>query len=299
MADYPFSSVGKILNDHDKVVVDIKKNRKLPKYFVEGNLIILLCSLAFGAALGSYLGGYQMLINSFKIPLLFFVTLYISMPVFYILNTLTGTKTSLFQTVQLLVSGYSVAAVVLIAFTPLMFFFMITSKEYTFTIFLTMGVMGLAGWFGIVYIFKNYLKFHGPDSKKWLPSFLIGSFVIMFVGTQLGWTLRPYFHPYGDFIRPVSGNFYVAMAQAAGDSPGIAALIILIFGFIAFVATLVMIAKWMDKSFADKATGYDPETKKKGPARKQKTPPIPNIPPGYQVYPYPPGLIPNEVPNKN
>jgi hypothetical protein len=257
MGNQIFSSVGRIITDHERIIMDIKRNRNQARYFVESHLFILFCTLVYGAALGTYVEGNQILINSIKIPLLFFVTLYISFPIFYILNLLTGTRMNFIQTLLLLVTGYSVAALVLLAFTPLMLFFLISAKGYGFTVFLTLGVNALAGWFGIVYIFKNYAGYHGAKNRKWLPSFLIGSFIIAFTGSQLGWALRPYFHSYGSFVRPVSSNFYMAMTSAAIKYPGTAAVFALLFGFFAFIVTLIIAVKSAPQLFDLKTVKVD------------------------------------------
>jgi len=47
----------------------------------------------------------------------------------------------------------------------------------------------------------------------WTPAFFVGSIIFMFVGTQLAWVLRPYFHYYPQFVRPFEKNFYVAMIE--------------------------------------------------------------------------------------
>jgi len=64
-----------------------------------------------------------------------------------------------------------------------------------------------------------------------------------FVGTQLSWTLRPYFHSYDNFTRPPAGNFYVAIAEAASNEPYVASALLCSFGFIAFLITLLMFQK--------------------------------------------------------
>ena len=152
-----FSSVGKILTDHDRAIRDIKRNRMLPKYFIESNLVIFICTIVFGAVLGTYVGGFQILINALKIPLLFFLTLYISLPIFYIISVLSNSGVDFLRLLTLLTTGYATAAVIIICFTPLVLLFIITGKDYAFTIFLMVGVLGLAGYFSFIYIFYLFI----------------------------------------------------------------------------------------------------------------------------------------------
>lgn len=238
MVKLDLSFVNQVLHEQKNIIEDIKEKRMLKEHFIQNNIIIIFCTLIYGAVLGCYVDGEQVLLNSVKIPLLFLVTLYISLPIFYILETILGAKIEISQMALILLTGYVIAAIIMLAFAPLMLFFILTAKEYYFTVFLTIGIMGLAGYFSLYYIYKSFRMFH--DDNKWYPAFVVGSFVIAFVGTQLSWALRPYFHSADTFTRPTDGNFYVAMADAATSEPAIAYSLLCTFGFIAFIITVLM-----------------------------------------------------------
>lgn len=233
-----FSYASRVITDHQQVIEDIKEHKNLKQYFIRNNLVILVCTLIYGAVLGAYVGGYQILINAIKIPLLFFVTLYISLPIFYILNLFAGSKIDLYQTSVLLITGYVIASIIMIAFTPFVLFFILTARDYYFISSLTIGISGLSGFLSIIYIFRNFSLFH--ETKKWYPSFIVGSFAIALVGTQLAWTLRPFYHSYDRFIRPVQGNFYVAMVELFSQEPYIVGFLLFIFGFMALLIAIIM-----------------------------------------------------------
>jgi len=237
LTDY-LSYTKKVITDYEEVIEDIKGKKMLNNYFIGNNLTILICTLIYGAVLGAYVGGRQVLLNSIKIPLLFFVTLYISVPIFYIIDIILGSKIDFSQCLVLLITGYVMAALIMIAFTPFVLFFLLTAKEYHFTTFLTIGVSGFAGYFGIIYIYRNFLLFH--TDKRWYPSFIAGCFSIILVGTQLSWVLRPYFHASDSFNRPAEGNFYVSMAEAASRQPNVAGTLLFFFGFMAFLITIIL-----------------------------------------------------------
>jgi hypothetical protein len=229
----------KVIWNHEKVIADIKNEKRLMDYFIDNNIAILICALIYGAVLGFYAGGSQIPIDSIKIPLLFFITFYISLPVFYILSLLSGLRVKFFQMAVLVLTGYSVVAIIMISFTPVILFFIITAKEYLFTVFLNIGILSLAGYFATVYIIKNFKMFF--ENQKWLPSVTVGCFVIAFVGTQLAWTLRPFFRSYAGFARPVSGNFYIAVTTAAAENPHVSGPLIALFMFIIIMMTLYYI----------------------------------------------------------
>lgn len=267
-----FPSVNKLITNHDQVIKDIKNEKSLKMYFIENNITILIYTLLYGAVLGLYIGGYQILINSIKLPILFFITLYISLPVFYILGLLSGSKISFKQMVVLIISGYAIASIIMMAFTPVVLFFILTAKDYYFTIFLSIGILGLSGYFSLIYIFKNFNSFHKED-RRWYPSMIVGSLIIIFVGTQLSWTLRPFFHTYEDFIRPPQGNFYMAVAKGASEHPYISGAILLLFAFFAILITIIY---------------YIMEnTRKQTPMKQDSQSTTNTTPPPYPQYTYP------------
>lgn len=111
---------------------------------------------------------------------------------------------------------------VLIALVPVNFFFVITSEEslttYAFTVLLNIVVFALGGFFAISYFIAAAKKLY--PSENWKPAFLLGSIILMFVGNQLAWVLRPYFNFSPHFIRPLEGNFYTAVISLITKTMG-------------------------------------------------------------------------------
>ena len=139
--------------------------------------------------------------------------------------------------------------------------------------------MGFSGYFGIFYIYRNFKSFHKED-KKWLPSVITGSFIIGLVGTQLSWTLRPFFHAYEGFIRPAQGNFYVEIATGVSKYPYIAVPLLLFFIFIAILITLIIYTKKHEITPQNQKQNYNlPSMPPPNP------PPYPYYPPTTQPYP--------------
>jgi hypothetical protein len=101
-------------------------------------------------------------------------------------------------------------------------------------------ICGFAGYFGIISMLTSFKRFH--NDKTWNPALIIGSFMIVFVGTQLAWTLRPFFHTSEQFTRPISGNFYVALGNLIAEYPVVSAILFSIFVFIALIITLTRLA---------------------------------------------------------
>ena len=74
-----------------------------------------------------------------------------------------------------------------------------------------MVIFTLAGLFTLAYLLSGFMKMY--PGIGWAIAFFVGSIIFMFVGTQLAWVLRPYFHYYPQFVRPVEKNFYIAMIE--------------------------------------------------------------------------------------
>ena len=120
------------------------------------------------------------------------------------------------QVIVLLLSGLTVMSTILIALIPVNLFFLLTtanstSSTYAFLVLLNVLIFVVAGFFALVYLLRGFMALY--PGGEWILSFLIGGFIFVFVGTQLAWVLRPYFHYYEAFIRPLESNFYVAIIE--------------------------------------------------------------------------------------
>jgi hypothetical protein len=212
-----FDNINRFITDRDGIFSDIKEERNLAGYFWTSLLTTIVFGFLYGAVMGVYAGGFQILFDAIKIPMLLLISLFVSLPTFYVLNGILGGEMSLRQMAVLFVVSITVMATLLIAFMPVTLFFTITTPErsfatYAFTILLNVFFFTLSGFTAILYLLSGFSKIHG-ENKKWVPAMMIGSLVLAFVGTQLAWVLRPYFNESMEFIRPPSGNFYIAMFE--------------------------------------------------------------------------------------
>ena len=222
--------------DQKKAIKNIKKKKYIGQYILQSHILILLCTMIYGMVLGSYVKGPTIIFNAIKIPILYIITLYIALPIIFVVDVMFEKNVSFAQLAAILLLGFTSISVVLIAFSPLILFFIISAPDYGFIVILTIVISGFAGFLGIISILSSFKKLHG--TKTWNPSLIIGSFIIIFVGTQLAWTLRPFFHISDGFTRPISGNFYVALANIVANSPTVSIVLIGIFGLIAALITI-------------------------------------------------------------
>jgi hypothetical protein len=261
MSKNNFPKISELAWEQKNIIKNVKMNRDLNRYILGCHVLILICTIIYGAVLGYYAKGEQIILDAIKIPILFLITLYIAIPIFFIVDALQGNKISMGQISTLILLGFSSASIVLIAFTPLMFFFIFTTLEYSFIAILNIVICGFAGYFGIFSIYSSFKQLH--KNTTWYPSLMTGSFIIIFVGTQLAWTLRPFFNPIVSII------------------------LIIIFGIIAAIITY----NWINNdSRLDGTTTQRADQKVK---RKLKETPIQTPPPPAPNYspPYYPGQV--------
>jgi len=126
------------------------------------------------------------------------------------------------QTAALLLAGTAVIGIVLVGFAPVTVFFTVTTKNYQFLKILNVGFFSIAGILGILF-FNRFLAESmeaGAQPVRARGLFLRFWFLLYaFVGTQLAWTLRPFFGAPDmrfEFLRELGGNFYSNVFQSLG-----------------------------------------------------------------------------------
>lgn len=202
-----------LLKRRKEVFARIKDGQNLGGFLINANLSIIAFAAIYGATMGAYPGGIHVAYNIMKIPLLLLISLYVSLPTYYVLDAFSGGEVSFTQVAAVLLASFTIMGIVLLAFVPVNLFFILTTpnsnfQTYAFIVLLNVTVFALAGFGGLAYLAAGMDSIH--SSRKWVNGFLIGLLVQIFVGTQLAWVLRPYFDG-GVFLRPLEGNFYIAL----------------------------------------------------------------------------------------
>ncbi|MEA5575367.1 actin-binding WH2 domain-containing protein [Anabaena sp. UHCC 0451] len=192
---------------------------------------LLVCSSLFLAIYGGIIGAYhswmQALSSAVKLPALYLITLLICLPTLYFSNIIFGSKRTFGQHFALVLTAVSVTSVLLFSFAPITLFFLITTNNYQFVILLNVIIFALTGLIGIYSLYNASSIILEQDNqgsqtrKKVIQGWL---FLYAFVGSQLGWTLRPFFGaPDSVFqlFREREGNFYLSVLQSLGYILGI------------------------------------------------------------------------------
>ena len=201
-------------------------------------LVLLLLAMSYGACMGSFAlfkeGGpsrLQLVASTLKVPALFLLTLFITLPSLYVFNALVGSKLSLETVMKLLVASLGVMMAVLASIGPIVFFFSVSTKSHPFILLVNVLVFAASGVLGLAFLLQTLQRLSDairPASASALPPspgatvlVTIGEgrptevgaldpvegqvlgrhvktvfriWVVLFglVGAQMGWVLRPF-----------------------------------------------------------------------------------------------------------
>ncbi len=222
-----FSVLIRLLRDRRKFLDEVRSATKL-----ETKIASLLVASSFffsvyGAIIGAYSGGLQVISSAIKLPALYLITLIICLPTLYFFDILFGSKLSFKQYVTMALTSVAVISVLLFSFAPVVLFFFISVKGYNFFLLLNVLVMGITGAVGVRLFYKGMRDMVGAEAiEQKLRRRLLQGWVVLYglVGSQLGWTLRPFFgaegEPFQIFRPEIDGNFYAQVVRSIGSMLG-------------------------------------------------------------------------------
>jgi hypothetical protein len=212
-----------LLKDRKTFLEDIYQKVQLKTKIAALLVCSFVCFSFYGAIIGAFSSPQQALASAIKLPALYLLTLVVCLPALYIFNVLFGSTKSLGQHFAYILSTAAVIALLLCGFAPVTLFFLITInplKDYSFFLLLNVAIFTLTGVFGVSFLYQamrpdevetdHNVKLRAKILRLWL--ILYG-----FVGSQLGWTLRPFFgSPDESFaiFRPREGNFLIGVWNA-------------------------------------------------------------------------------------
>lgn len=210
-----FSTVITLLRDRKDFLEEIHQGIGL-KSKIAALLISSSCFFAlYGAIVGAFHSLPQVASSAIKLPALYLITLLICLPTLYIFNALFGSKQTIGQHFTYLLTAVSVIAILLCGFAPVTLFFLITVNNYSFFLLLNVAIFALTGILGVSFLYQVMKP--GEEDGSVSQSIKVRKNILRFwlvlygfVGSQLGWTLRPFFGSPGQFelFRPREGSFF-------------------------------------------------------------------------------------------
>jgi hypothetical protein len=198
-----------------------------PRLPVLGSLIlaIVVYGMVYGAVMGSY-GGmsglrfWQAVYSAVKVPLLMISTFLLSLPSFFVLNTLLGLRDDFPRVVRALISTQAGLTVILSALAPFTAFWYISGSDYEPAILFNGMMFAVASFSAQWMLRREYAPLirSNPRQRWMLRTWII---IYIFVGIQMGWVLRPFIgNPRApvQFFREGSwSNAYLFVLQTIWD----------------------------------------------------------------------------------
>jgi hypothetical protein len=182
----------------------------------QGASLGIAFGLLYGAAMGCF-GGFageralQVVFSSLKVPMLLFVTFILALPSFFVLNTLVGVRNDFAEVLSALLETQAGVALVLASLAPLTLVFYFAAPSYEAAVLFNLLMFSVASISGQVILRRRYraLIARQPLHQKLFWTWL-GCYG--FLGTQMGWVLRPFIGapdaPVRFFREGAWGNVY-------------------------------------------------------------------------------------------
>jgi hypothetical protein len=208
----------------DEPVAPVMRGQRRP---VLGSLILAIVAygMFYGAVMGSY-GGmsgwrlWQAVYSAVKVPFLMIATFLLSLPSFFVLNTLFGLRDDFARVVRALMATQAGLTVILSALAPFTAFWYVSGSDYQPAILFNGMMFAIASFSAQWMLRREYLPLIESNAKhRWMLRTWIVIYV--FVGIQMGWVLRPFIGNPGmpvQFFRQGSwSNAYEVVFQMIWD----------------------------------------------------------------------------------
>ena len=115
----------------------------------------LLHPSAKGAVVTMQDAWLQLLASMVKFPLLFVLTLFITLPSLYVFNALVGSKLNFVSVLKLLVSSIAIMLTVLASLGPIVIFFSLCTTSYHFILLLNVVVCSVGGFLALAFLHRT------------------------------------------------------------------------------------------------------------------------------------------------
>ncbi len=192
--------------------------------------IVFVCGSLYGIAMGSYawMVGHrtmgeqipQMIYSGIKVPLLIAVTLIISIPSFFVINTLLGLRADFRDSIRAIISAQAGLTIILSSLLPLTLFVYVALADgpisYSSAVMFNAAMFGLASISAQLLLRGYYEPLVRKDVRhRWMIRFWI--IVYAFVGIQAAYVMRPFIgnplQPATFFRRESLENAYVKILE--------------------------------------------------------------------------------------
>jgi hypothetical protein len=174
---------------------DRERDREVARFALAA---IVVGGALFGAALGTYRGGFMVLHAAWKIPCATLLTLSLCTPGFVAFAAAFDRRMTFRETLALALAAGARSSLVLFALSPALWLAIDLGAEHHTVQLLAAGAYALAGLSGLGF----WVRALGTASGRFS---IASSFVVLFllVGAQAAWVLRPFLGDPRDFEVPL------------------------------------------------------------------------------------------------
>lgn len=205
------------VQNRDNYFEKITEDKNLLRRILSQYLLLVVFAGIYGIVMGSFHSFMQAMAAGAKIPVLMTLVIIICFPAFFIIQYVLGSKLRLMQMLSIVLSGFVLAASIMVSFAPIAIFFLLTGGNYYFLQLLHISIFILSCIFGMKSVI-DALKI-SCEKKNIYPRtgvvvFRFWVVIMAFVGIQLAWNLRPFMGDAGKpfkLFRHYEGNFYTAL----------------------------------------------------------------------------------------
>ena len=206
-----------VLRAKPRAVEDTHAAQKL----LQLGLLVTVFGILYGAVMGSFGGVFgerflQVVFSAVKVPLLLMGTFALSLPSFFVVNTLLGLRSDFSYSLRALLATQAGLTIVLASFAPFTVLWYASSSDYRGAILFNTLMFGCASFTAqwLLREFYEPLIKRNPRHRLLLRAWLV---IYAFVGIQMGWVLRPFVGspdaPTQFFRQDAWGNAYVSLAN--------------------------------------------------------------------------------------
>ena len=195
--------------------------RLTPRQAARLLLCFLLCTMAYGALMGTFGGvrgdrALMVLYGALKVPVLLIVTGLVCFPSFFVLNTLFGVREDFSHVLRALLFTQAGFAMLLLSLAPYTLLGYASSADHTVALLVNSLVFTVASGAAQWLLRRHYRPLIARNERHaWLLHIWLGLFA--FVGIQTAWMLRPFVgapHLAPQFFRQEAwGNAYVELGS--------------------------------------------------------------------------------------
>ncbi len=184
-------------------------------------LAVVLCvfGMTYGGVMGSFAGVFgqrflQVVYSAVKVPLLLMVTFALSLPFFYVVNSLYGLREDFGKVLRALLATQAGVTVILASLSPLTILWYVSFDNYRAAVLFNTLMFAAASVLA-QFILKRFYRPLIEKNPMHLRLLKLWITIYGFVGIQMGWTLRPFIgspnSPTQFFRDEAWGNAYLEL----------------------------------------------------------------------------------------